>query len=253
MSVLGTLGGAAEGALIPLGPLGPVLGATGILPTPGKINDDLAQDSKAHLTAILQRNGWPANLAPTAAAVSMAESGGDENVVNPTACSPDGDHAVGLMQVCTVNVGIAGFSSDKDTFKKQMQNYDNNAKAGYAIYQSQGWGAWSTYTSGAYKKHMGQDPLLTTGKNSATGAVTGAVSDTVDAATSAAKSVAKIVAALFDPSTYFRLGKGILGGILLILGTAALVFMIANKVSGGKVATATKDAAATAAMAAAVA
>lgn len=246
-NLLGTLGQSLEGSL--LGPAGQAAAAAGILPTPGQVSDSAARDTKVHLTTLLQRAGWPVDLAPTAAAVSMAESGGDQDVVNPSPCSPQGDHAVGLMQVCTVNAGIAGFSRDRDTFKRQMQNYANNAKAGYAIYQSQGWGAWSTYTSGAYRSHMGQDPLLTTDRNTLLNDPLGAVSDTVNAAESAAKSVAKIVAALFDPSTYFRLGKGILGGILLILGTAAIVFMIANKVSGGKVATAAKDAAVVAAVA----
>ncbi len=42
-----------------------------------------------------------------------------------------------------------------------------------------------------------------------------------------------VVKALFDPGTYLRIGKGMAGGTLIIVGTGALVFVIANKATGG--------------------
>lgn len=213
-----------------------------------KINDDLGKDEKKHLTAILQGGGWPGDLVPTAAAVSMAESDGKTDVVNPAPCSDNDDHAVGLMQVCTINAGVAGSPHEKSAFEDWLKDPDNNAKAGYAIFQSQGWGAWATYTSGAYKNHMGQDPLITVSKNTAASTVSDAVKTVTDPLAGVGDILGKIAAALFDPSTYFRLGKGVLGGVLLILGTAAIVFVIANKASGGKVAKGAKDAAVAAAV-----
>jgi hypothetical protein len=204
-------------------------------------DDELVKDDKRHLTAILRGGGWPASEVRTAAAVAMAESGGDADVVNPAACSSNDDHAVGLLQVCTINLGAGGGPKEKSAYQDWLKNPDNNARAGHAVFQEQGWGAWATYKSGAYKRFIGQDPLITTKKGTLTDSVSDAVETVTNPLSGIGDVLAKIAEALFDPSTYFRLGKGLLGGILLILGTAAIVFVVANKVSGGKITKAVKS------------
>ena len=62
--------------------------------------------------------------------------------------------------------------------------------------------------------------------NGPVGSAAGAVKDTVNA-------VPKLIGALFDPSTYLRIGKGALGGVFIIAGTGALVFIVANKITDG--------------------
>jgi hypothetical protein len=47
-----------------------------------------------------------------------------------------------------------------------------------------------------------------------------------------AGAVSAIVNALFDPSTYFRIGKGLLGGIFVVLGVGGIVFVVSSKVQG---------------------
>lgn len=76
-----------------------------------------------------------------AAAVATAESSG-----NPTAVRQDsnGTHDVGLWQVNSVH----GYS-DSD-----MEVPSKNVAAAYEVYKSSGWGAWTTYSSGAYKKYL---------------------------------------------------------------------------------------------------
>lgn len=76
-----------------------------------------------------------------AAAVAMAESGGNPNAVNQDS---DGSHDVGLWQINSVH----GYSD------AQMKNPYYNVAAAKAVYDSSGWGAWTTHQSGAYKKYM---------------------------------------------------------------------------------------------------
>lgn len=225
--------------------------------TLGKVSDSAVADKKTHLSEIIGTAFSGADK-PIAMALAMAESNGRTSAVNHLSCGRNKDgstaHAIGLMQVCTVNAGVAGSPADPDEFTKWLKDPYNNAKAGAAIKESQGWGAWETYTSGAYRSKMGQDPLITVDKNSLTdNNIVNGVTDTVNAAGDVASFVGKLVSALFDPSTYFRIGKGLLGANLLIIGTIALAFIAANKASGGKVAETTKKAATTAAAAAAVA
>lgn len=61
-----------------------------------------------------------------------------------------------------------------------------------------------------------------------------AVAGPVNAAADGLELAGKVVSAIFDPSTYLRLGKGFLGYTLITVGTGALVFIVANRVSGGQ-------------------
>lgn len=47
----------------------------------------------------------------------------------------------------------------------------------------------------------------------------------------------ELVDLLFQADTWFRVGKGALGGVLIILGTGALVFITANKTGVGRAVT----------------
>lgn len=49
-----------------------------------------------------------------------------------------------------------------------------------------------------------------------------------------AGAVGDVAGALLNPSTYLRIGKGLLGGGLLIFGVAGLVFVVASKSNTGK-------------------
>lgn len=79
--------------------------------------------------------GGPKALAPLMAAIAMAESSGNSQAFNPSG-------ATGLWQ-------ILGAVDAAD----QSQLYDPkvNAKEAVLKYKSQGLGAWTTYTSGAYQ------------------------------------------------------------------------------------------------------
>jgi len=85
------------------------------------------------------------------AAIAMAESGGDTAAHNPT--PPDDSY--GLWQINMY--GSLGPSRRKSlglSSNTTLYNPFANAVAAKKILGQQGLGAWSTYTSGAYLKHM---------------------------------------------------------------------------------------------------
>lgn len=190
-----------------------------------KKGDDLAKaDTKVHLSKICTNAGWHGDDLKIAMAIAMAESRGDNEAHN-YCC-----HC--LFQIyASVWAGKNGAPANTDDFIKKLEGDPQFcANFAYYIWKSSGhkWTAWETFTNGNYRNFMGQDPLITVDKNSLVGDT---VSGAVNAVTAPARAIGDLVSALFDPSTYLRLGKGILGGVLVLLGVASLVFIVANRAS----------------------
>lgn len=159
-------------------------------------------------------NTWAALMA----AIAEAESGG-----NPSAYNSSG--ASGLWQILG-----AVHAADQS----QLFNPQTNASEALAKLESQGLGAWTTYTSGAYKTFLasGVNPasLPTTAGATSTAdtssggllgipsAITGAFSD-LD---SALGGLWAFLTALLSPSTYVRVAAGLAGVLLFGLGMFAL-------------------------------
>lgn len=217
---------------------------------------------------ILTAGGWEASEVPTAAAVIGAESGFNTRVKNRAPCGTRKDgtpaHAVGLMQVCTIHLDPGGLLDGWS--EEDLTNPVANARAGHIVFKAQGWGAWTTHTSGAYRRYpKAQDHQITAStsggrslSSTALGAigavaktlpgigplvqgadllgipdpgdVIGGVKDAAGGVGDAASAVASVFTALTKPDTWFRIGKGYLGGILIILGTTGLVFVVAKSV-----------------------
>jgi Transglycosylase SLT domain len=92
----------------------------------------------------IQANG-PKSLAPLMAAIAEAESSGNSQAQNPSG-------ATGLWQI--LGNPFPGNAMDPLT----------NARMAVAKWRSQGLGAWTTYTSGAYKQFLhGSVPPATPG------------------------------------------------------------------------------------------
>ncbi|KAA9148161.1 transglycosylase SLT domain-containing protein [Amycolatopsis acidicola] len=96
--------------------------------------------------------GFRGDALTTAVAVAMAESGGNTKAHNAT----PPDNSYGLWQVNMLGgLGPArrkeyGIDSNSELF-----DADENAKAAYKISgHGKSFGPWSTYTNGAYKKHL---------------------------------------------------------------------------------------------------
>ena len=96
------------------------------------------QYSYAQLEGLWINAGGSKALAPTMAAIAMAESGGCSSAQNPSG-------ATGLWQILgAVNPADQAGLTDPAV----------NANEAALKYETQGLGAWATYTSGAYKQYM---------------------------------------------------------------------------------------------------
>lgn len=87
----------------------------------------------------------PGQQANTAAAIALAESGGNSNNVNTNYRSDPGG-SYGLMQI-----NAASWPQFMTPGIYDPQTNMNNA---YSVYQAQGFSAWSTYKNGAYSAYM---------------------------------------------------------------------------------------------------
>jgi len=105
--------------------------------------------SYAQLEAIAGQGGFPESMQPLMAAIAMAESGGNAAATN-TGDNGGTQTSWGLWQI------------SNGTHNQPVPNILDpivNAQQAWAKYNSQGLGAWGTYTSGAYKSYMqGQVP-----------------------------------------------------------------------------------------------
>lgn len=96
-----------------------------------------SNDPQQRLTQLWIDNGGPPNVANIMAAIGMAESGG-QNIKQKG--QPAATTGWGIWQITPGNPSLL--------------DPNNNAKAAVAKFKSQGLGAWTTYTSGAYLKFM---------------------------------------------------------------------------------------------------
>lgn len=105
-----------------------------------------------HLTTSEIEQAWisgggPKALAPIMAAIAMAESSGNPSSIQQGV--PYGSQGWGLWQI------TPGDSEPQVGSNQALLNPVTNARAAVAKYNSQGLQAWTTYTSGAYKRYMG--------------------------------------------------------------------------------------------------
>jgi Lysozyme like domain len=156
------------------------------------------------------REGEPADL--TALAVIIAESGGQADVVNGTPCSQHGDHAVGLMQICSpMHAPVA-----------DMKDPDKNVAMGHKIYVDAGNSFardWTTYRPGMWRG--AKDKTITTKG----GSILSDATDALVGATGLDKALGpidEIASALLAPHNWFRVGKGALGGLIVVIGVGGL-------------------------------
>lgn len=101
------------------------------------------------IASLAYNAGWRGNDTVIAIAVCLAESGGN---VDSSFNDPNGTTDYGLWQVNSVHFNESGWSSA--WIPPELLLPSNNAAAAYHVWQSSGWGAWSTYASGRYLAYM---------------------------------------------------------------------------------------------------
>jgi Transglycosylase SLT domain len=160
--------------------------------------------------------GWAALMA----AIAEAESSGNSAAYNASGAS-------GLWQI----LGAVHASDQSQLFSPSV-----NASEALAKLQSQGLGAWVTYTSGAYKQFYkaGVSPSSLPGGPGAGGSGagnSGGVTSSLwpsqvigffSGIDSAAGDLWGAAAGLFSPTPWIRAGAGLLAAVLLAFGIVAL-------------------------------
>src|SRR5215831_4489265 len=158
------------------------------------------------LAAIWVRAGGKASQAPMAAAIAMAESGGNPNAINH---NTDGSIDRGLWQVNSVH----GAQSTLDPLA--------NAKAAVAISSNgSNWNPWVTFKNKKYQQYLSgaqtaAAPLQNDPVTNAASGVANTVSDAVSglgAIGTALSDIAKIINFVFS----YRFIYVISGGVLLL-------------------------------------
>jgi hypothetical protein len=118
----------------------------------------MASLNAQQIATLLQKKGVAAEKIPTMTAIALAESSGRPQAFNPTGL----DKSYGLFQINMYGgLGPArmkqfGLKDEKDLFNPEV-----NVGAAKKISESQGLGAWSAYTSGAYKRFLTESQKAT--------------------------------------------------------------------------------------------
>lgn len=188
------------------------------------------------------RAGWGARDAIVAAAVAMAESGG-----NTDAHATKGEDSRGLWQMnVQAHPELAG---------RNLYDPGVNAAAAYNLWKAKGWGPWSAHNNGTYLAYMLQATAASPSSQAAANAL-GSIQDAgnvlggaVDAAQSvaqgalgAAQSAVGFLQDLQNPELWQRIGKVIVGGVLIAGGLFILVKSAAANLAGGLVGDVAKSA-----------
>lgn len=103
------------------------------------------------IASLLQQQGVPKEKIPVMTAIGLAESSGRSQAFNPRGL----DKSYGLFQV-NMYGGLGPARMKQFGLKSEQELFDpaTNARAAKAILDSQGLGAWTTYTSGKYKQFL---------------------------------------------------------------------------------------------------
>ncbi|MGW1680365.1 transglycosylase SLT domain-containing protein [Saccharopolyspora sp. NPDC002376] len=90
-----------------------------------------------------------------AVAVALAESNGDPDAIGDVSLQTDVfGPSVGLWQIRSVNPGHGNAFDQAHRNASANTDPATNARNAYAIYREHGWGQWSTYTEGQYRRFV---------------------------------------------------------------------------------------------------
>lgn len=203
--------------------------------------------SQGQIAAYAQSAGLSAKDAKIAAAIAMAESGGNTRAHNPV----PPDNSYGLWQINML--GSLGPDRRKKlgiSSNSQLLDPAVNARA-MAMISSGGtnWQPWSTFTNGAYKKYMDGDTTapagwgdIGEGLGDMFGGSAGIVVPGLEGLTSMAELAVGAGRWIANPDNWIRVGQVWIGVLLIGVGVnlavrkkvAPMVSQVAGAVPGGK-------------------
>jgi hypothetical protein len=160
----------------------------------------------AQLEGLWINAGGSKALAPTMAAIAMAESGGCSTAYNASG-------ATGLWQ-------ILGAVNPAD--QANLTDPSVNAKEAVLKYQSQGLTAWTTYSSGAYKAFMSGSTTPDTNVPGSSSSSSPSSTATVNCALSL-----PLIGCVLDQSAARALIAGLMMGTAVLIGLVGVAAMAA--------------------------
>lgn len=117
----------------------------------------MAKLSAGEISEYATLAGFSGDNVKIAVAVALAESGGDTNAHN----TKPPDDSYGLWQINMLGaLGPARRKQFHLSNNERLFDPQTNAYAAYGIWKSNGWKAWTTYTSGEYKSHADSGSLV---------------------------------------------------------------------------------------------
>lgn len=152
------------------------------------------------------RKGDPTK-ADEASAVSMAESSGKTKVRSYSGCC----------------YGIYQFHKDYFPLKCALNPVCSTDMAIKHSKNGTSWGIWEAHTDGSYKKYLGKSGISHSSSQGFQFAPQAGGEAAVDAVGHSIGDVVNFVARLFEPSFWLRVGKGLLGFLLLLFGALTLM------------------------------
>jgi len=147
--------------------------------------------------------GGAKDKADVMAAIAIAESGGRPSAKNTT----PPDYSIGLWQINYYGSMLAGRTREFGSPAALAASPTAQARAAVAIERQQGLAAWSTYTSGAYKKYLNGADYSGSGTDTTGG---GGTTGT-DASTAATAASYKT-----DPKCLFGMDLPVIGGVCIL-------------------------------------
>lgn len=168
--------------------------------------------------------GGAANKADTMAAIAIAESGGRPSAKNTT----PPDYSIGLWQINYYGSLLPGRTKEFGSPASLQASPTAQARAAVAIERQQGLAAWSTYTSGAYKKYLNGADYSGSSTDTSGGATTG-----TDASTTATAASYKD-----DPKCLFGLDLPVIGGVCVLTKGQGRALLGAFLITAGGIITA---------------
>jgi len=185
----------------------------------------VATQTAQSIASLAAGAGFTGSQVAIATAIALAESGGNPDSVG------DNGTSFGLWQI-----HVPAHPEFKGV---NLFDPATNAHAAYTVYQHQGWGAWSTYNGAAYFKAL---PAAQAAAGGATLASvpfdpagtarnlldqTGAV-ETATSAITQAGAVTGFIEQLADPATWLRVGKVVIGAVVIMVGVGLVVKLAAD-------------------------
>lgn len=171
--------------------------------------------------------GGSPNVANVAAAIALAESGGNSNA---TAHEPNGTLSRGLWQINSVH----GANSSYDVA--------TNVRAAVALYNSKGgkFTDWTTFNTGAYRKFLNGSPDTSGSDSGSSSGSEVSLLNPLDSLQSIADIASKLgdlvkgAAWFSDPHNIIRIAQVVGGGFLAISGVVMLSFSLVERSETGQ-------------------